>query len=325
MRIAVVGAGAIGRTVAAALAHKHDTTLVGRPGAPPTWTPVAGLPGAIGVPALADSAAGADLVFIATKWDGLEAACRDAAAQAAADAIGVPLLNGLAPEAVAARYFARVAGGVTAIEAEWLGGDEAVRVGKVGGLVFGGPDGDLSAATIASLQFVGSAIASSLTADLHGARWTKLLMNLNNAITAATGTTVGEALARRDVARVAVMAMREASAVARAEGATLRPIPWANPRLITLLTRLPLPVAATVLSRKVAREWRGEGVMGSTLQSIKRGRPTEVAHLNGEVVRRADALGLEAPVNRALVQLVEEVSKRGGPVTCDELAARALA
>ncbi len=44
--------------------------------------------------------------------------------------------------------------------------------------------------------------------------------------------------------------------------------------------------------------WAG-GWMG-----ILRGRPTEIAHLNGYVVQRGAALGVATPVNRALLTLV---------------------
>ena len=38
----------------------------------------------------------------------------------------------------------------------------------------------------------------------------------------------------------------------------------------------------------------------STAQDLQRGRPTEIDHLNGYVVRRGEALGIPVPANRAL-------------------------
>mgnify|MGYP006153513715 CR=1 FL=1 len=46
----------------------------------------------------------------------------------------------------------------------------------------------------------------------------------------------------------------------------------------------------------------------STAQDLKRGKPTEIDHLNGYVVRRGEALGVPTPANRVLwtvVKLVE--------------------
>ena len=42
----------------------------------------------------------------------------------------------------------------------------------------------------------------------------------------------------------------------------------------------------------------------STAQDIAKGRPTEIAHLNGYVVREGEALGVATPVNRTLNALI---------------------
>ena len=43
----------------------------------------------------------------------------------------------------------------------------------------------------------------------------------------------------------------------------------------------------------------------STAQDLARGKPTEIDHLNGFIVRRGEALGIATPVNRALHALVK--------------------
>jgi 2-dehydropantoate 2-reductase len=43
----------------------------------------------------------------------------------------------------------------------------------------------------------------------------------------------------------------------------------------------------------------------STAQDILRGKPTEIDSLNGFVAARGDALGVDAPINRALFALVK--------------------
>jgi 2-dehydropantoate 2-reductase len=51
----------------------------------------------------------------------------------------------------------------------------------------------------------------------------------------------------------------------------------------------------------------------STAQDLARGKPTEIDHLNGFVVRRGEALGVPTPANRALHALVKLIeSKRPG-------------
>ena len=48
----------------------------------------------------------------------------------------------------------------------------------------------------------------------------------------------------------------------------------------------------------------------STAQDLARGKPTEIDHLNGYVVRRGEALGVATPANRALWALVKLVETK---------------
>ena len=51
--------------------------------------------------------------------------------------------------------------------------------------------------------------------------------------------------------------------------------------------------------------------MSSTAQDIAKGRPTEIAHLNGYVVREGEALGVATPVNRTLNALIKLLEQSG--------------
>lgn len=61
-------------------------------------------------------------------------------------------------------------------------------------------------------------------------------------------------------------------------------------------------------------------------EDLARGRDTEVEQLNGEIVRLAEAHGVDAPVNRRLVALVHaaEAAKGGSPGLSAEALAAAL-
>jgi 2-dehydropantoate 2-reductase len=67
-----------------------------------------------------------------------------------------------------------------------------------------------------------------------------------------------------------------------------------------------------VLRRRVRALFAGAPLWGSTLQSVRRGRPTEVDYLNGEVVRRGRARGVSTPRNAALVEAVHAVEQGRG-------------
>jgi 2-dehydropantoate 2-reductase len=52
------------------------------------------------------------------------------------------------------------------------------------------------------------------------------------------------------------------------------------------------------------------GQFSSTAQDLSRGKPTEIDHLNGFVVRKGEALGVPTPSNRLLVSLVKLIEKK---------------
>jgi 2-dehydropantoate 2-reductase len=62
---------------------------------------------------------------------------------------------------------------------------------------------------------------------------------------------------------------------------------------------------------------------GSTLQSVRRGRLTEIDFLNGAVVAAASEHGLTAPINAAIVEMVHEVERTGTFLTPRQVVARA--
>ncbi|TMH85370.1 MAG: 2-dehydropantoate 2-reductase, partial [Betaproteobacteria bacterium] len=55
------------------------------------------------------------------------------------------------------------------------------------------------------------------------------------------------------------------------------------------------------------------GQFSSTAQDLARGKPTEIDHLNGFVVRKGEGLGVPTPANRVLLALVKLVEERGSP------------
>jgi len=60
--------------------------------------------------------------------------------------------------------------------------------------------------------------------------------------------------------------------------------------------------------------------LGSTLQSRRRGRTTEIDYLNGAVVRAAAAIGRQAPVNAAIVEAMHRLEADGTFLDRDEAA-----
>ncbi|MCH1883648.1 2-dehydropantoate 2-reductase [Agrococcus sp. ARC_14] len=310
-RIAVIGAGAIGGVIAARLdAVGHDVTVTAR-GENLEAIREHGLriKGGFGahtapVTALETLTQAPDAAILAVKATGAVEAL-----EANRDALeGVPLLvvqNGLGGERAAARMLGheRVAGGIALMAANSLE-PGIVTVTAAGDTIVGGAEGARFAALL------GEALPTSETPSIEGAQWTKLLINMVNAIPAIIGHSVQDVISDRGLRHVLLASMRETASIGLAAGVRFQPLQGLTPLLVRVVAFAPRRIAEQVPLRIRARLGDVPN-QGSTQQSIRRGQPTEVDAINGAVVAEAARIGREAPVNAALVELVHEVERSG--------------
>ena len=144
--------------------------------------------------------------------------------------------------------------------------------------------------------------------NMPAVQWSKLLMNLNNAINALSGVPLAEQLAQRAYRRCLAAAQREALELVRAariELARVTPIPpgW-MPRLLDL----PDAVFLRLARRVVAIDPLARSSMWEDLEAK---RTTEIDYIQGEIVALAERLHRRAPVNAALVALVRAAEAGG--------------
>jgi len=148
--------------------------------------------------------------------------------------------------------------------------------------------------------------------DMLGLAWGKLLINLNNAVNALSGRTLQEELKQRDYRRVFAASMREGLELlkrAEIEPATAGSIsPQALPRMVDSPDWL--------FNNIFLKKWKVDARARSSMaDDLAAGRKTEIAFLNGELVRLADRLDRAAPVNRAIVELVHKAEAGAEPLT----------
>jgi 2-dehydropantoate 2-reductase len=144
--------------------------------------------------------------------------------------------------------------------------------------------------------------------DLAPDQWTKLIVNLNNAISALSGAPTRQLLLTPGYRRIVAAVVGEALDVLRAariKPARLRGVPIG---FMPTVMRLPTPLVRLVTraQMKVDPEARS-----SMWEDLTRGRPTEVDYLNGEIVRLAEKSGAKAPINARIVSLVHAAEKKG--------------
>ncbi len=123
-------------------------------------------------------------------------------------------------------------------------------------------------------------------ADARGAQWRKLIFNAaSNAIAALTGRTHGQ-VAEPPTRELAWAVMAEGRAVADAQG-------------------IALDMSPEELFDHAARKDVAYGHKPSMLQDVEAGRETEIDFLNGAIVAFGERYGVDAPLNRALTQLIK--------------------
>ncbi|RZT63958.1 ketopantoate reductase [Microcella alkaliphila] len=315
MRVIVIGAGAVGG-VLAALLHRagHVVAVVARgehaaaiaadglhvDGGWGEWRARVSVVGG-------DDAEAADLLVLATKAHDSAAALGEWAGH---DGTAVLVLqNGLGGEQAVrdALPNSPVAVGL-ALFAVSLTGPGRITVTGPNGLTLGG-DADAVAVTEPVLRH---ALPAELTVtdDILGAQFTKLLVNQVNALPAITGLSVQQTIADEGLRRILATGMVETVAVGDAEGVSWGPIGGVNADAVARI-RERGRVAADELARRLATGMGDVPNPASMLQSIRRGRVTEVDQINGAIVTLGRAHGVATPVNSALVELVHGVERTG--------------
>jgi 2-dehydropantoate 2-reductase len=132
----------------------------------------------------------------------------------------------------------------------------------------------------------------AISDNVAGELWAKLVVNCAyNALSAVTQLPYGKMIQGPGIRDTMRDVVEEALAVAKASGVRMAPDMLA--KTYRIAEAMPTQYS-------------------STAQDLARGKPTEIDHLNGHVVRRGEALGIPTPANRALYALVKLLeSKRG--------------
>lgn len=143
--------------------------------------------------------------------------------------------------------------------------------------------------------------------DIRPLQYSKLIMNLNNAVGALSDRPTPDLLFAPGYRRILGAVMAEALAVLRAakvKTSRLGPLPVT---MIPLVLRLPVPLLKLVAGAQVKIDPEARSSMW---EDLSRGRLTEVDYLNGEIVRLAETCGAAAPLNTRMVKLVHEAEQR---------------
>jgi 2-dehydropantoate 2-reductase len=296
-RVCVVGAGVIGSLYAAHLARVRDVWVLTRREDHAAALNDQGLrvsgraDFATRLRATADAAAlpEFDLGIVATKATEVDAAAARLAGRFSSAAL-MTVQNGLGAEEILRRH-----GNWSLISAvTFMSGTRHTDTHVEYILdteTWMGPYGDTPYELVdeAARLIVDSGLKARALPDLRPAQWSKLIFNATvNSVAALTGLPhdfhFAELDRREQLGHLVRDLMDEGKAVAAAAGIDLHEDPW----------------EMNVLATK-----RGSRHYPSMLEDVEARRPTEVDHITGALVREAERLGVDVPLQAAMYRLVK--------------------
>jgi 2-dehydropantoate 2-reductase len=315
LKLVIVGAGAIGGSLAAWTAqHHHNTFLLAR-------GPAADIIAANGLTLYhGDSPAqletipvnvirdlrevpDADVVILATKLYNLEPAAQQVKAALGDRPLVVSLQNGIRAQHILPEYFPRVVYGVVAYNA-WL--DEPGRIGyqRKGPVILGTLDNSLPDEQQALSTVLGQGLEIRLSAHIRDATCCKLALNMTNSVTTLLGLDLSKISDLDLYQRILAGAIYEAVQVIRTAGVReqdLAPLPsW---KTLWVAAKLP-----HFLTRRTYRQNLHHMNLSSMAQDVftRKSAVTELDDLNGEILRSASLHQVNIPINRAVYRLCQQ-------------------
>lgn len=328
-RVVVVGCGGVGGCIAARLADA-GRSVVAITGNPDITRSVgehglhAGLPSGDRVVRLdvatrpaALPAVKFDLALLAVPPNRIEGAAAELLPHLADDGVLVPLANGLPEERLGERFgHQRVVGGIVGFGATMHGPGRVEQTSEgtliVGRLLGGVDQGARRVAALLEHADPGGGV--EVTANLRGARWAKLAVNAAiSSLGTIGGDRLGALMRHRFARRLALEVMTEATQTALGAGVRLEKISGAIDLewLALDADERMVPGSPSLLAKHtilLAVGARYRRLRSSMLAAIERGREPPIDFLNGEVVRRASAVGVPTPINHAVVEAVRAIA-----------------
>jgi len=331
MKIAVIGAGAIGSVIGGLLSKAgEDVTLIGRkPHVDAINQNGLILEGESGrivihVKAAENLDFKPDLALLTVKTQDVESSVRKAQLFLSG-ALVVTMQNGVHSDDLVAGVLGKenIISSVVIFNGEFLEPGKALYSSLLSktALLIGEPF-DAKKNRLQSLSALfNKALPTDISENIRGAHWTKLLWNLITAVPAVTGLSYQEGNHYPQIRELNINLMKEGLEVIKLAGIKTAPVPGMPLSLIETMAKMPLPESSSIM-KNIIESSGGLPVLGSILQSIRRGKSTEVDYLNGEIVNLGKKVGIPTPANSLMVELVHQIETTSKFLAADEIAQR---
>lgn len=315
-RVAVIGSGAIGGITAAYLSKSgYDVELVCKHAERAEKIKTDGLHvvGVRGeqhvkmnaVAEIGQLSGKKDIVLIVTKAYDMPDAARRALPFLKENSFVVSMQNGICVEALADVVGEKRAVGCVVGWGSTMLPDGSLNMTSKGDFVIGGylPDTDVSALKTVLDNMIITRISDNIIADLYSK------MIINSCITSMgvlSGLYLGQILKLKKARNIFTAIIREALAVADAMKLNVKPYGGKlDYHKLVGRTGAPADFKRHLMIRLIGFKYRR--LKSSSLQSLSRGKPTEVDYFNGFIARKGEALGVRTPVNSRITQMIKEI------------------
>ena len=333
MRIAVLGAGAIGGITGGMMSKAgEDVTLID------CFVPHVNAINANGlriigelgehvvkVPAVTPGGAGGefDVVFLAVKGVDTEESLEEIRRNVRADTPVVSLQNGINEEHLSDLIGAERVIGASTHYAATFEGPGLVNKTSHGGYIVGELDGRMTDRVTEIGRLLGLVEQTEVTDNIWGHLWSKLLINVcTNSFGALTGQLFGEFMQDETGKYLLAALYTESHDVAVKQGVDLvKLVGILDPEFLVVRGEEDRSRVEPVLDILAGPEQFGK-MKSSMLQDIERGRKTEIDYLNGYIVKKGIEVGVPTPVNESIVAMVKQVeqgSRKLDPANFEEI------
>lgn len=317
MRIAVMGAGSLGTIVGALLsragldvvlvdANEEHVDALNRDGATVVGTMEMTAPVRAVTP---EGMAGAyDLVIYLVKSTYDEVALPKAVRHMGDGSALITLQNGVPEERVASFVGReRTMGGAVGWGATWMGPGRSELTTVPEGMTYdvGELDGAQTDRIRRVKEVLDNAGTAEITGNLVGVRWTKLLVNVAmSGLSTVLDCNYGDIVDDEKASLAALCVMLEALRTSQGLGIKMEPMQGVDPLVLIEITRESVENAMNVLKLIYGPH---RSIVGSMLQDIKKGLPSEVDALNGYLSAKSSEANVPTPVNDQVTEMIRRI------------------
>ena len=319
VKIAVIGAGAIGGITAAFLSRAgYDVEAVCKYDEITKKTneaiDIKGVRGELKIPVKAvrtieELSGKKDIVIVATKAYDMPEACKKALAFADDSTLFVSMQNGICTDAMAEVVGrGRTVGCVVGFGATMNAPAELMMTSE--GTFIIGMEGGSPEKLEGLKEVLDTVVPTTISEHILSDLYSKLIVNsCITTLGVICGMTLGDMMKVKKIRDIFLEIMKEGLEVAKKMDLYVPPYAGKLDYYKLLDSTGPLADIKRHLTIRVVG-MKYKNLKSSSLQSLKRGRPTEIDYFNGYIAGKGDEVGVDTPVNDAVTAMVKEIEKK---------------